>query len=123
MRKLLVCGTRSKVSYAERVFSFLDAEKNSLYDREVLLEIIEGCCPDSADQYAEQWAKKNGVPIQHFPSHSGNYLQRNIEMVKVCNEVLAFWDGFSYGTAHTIATAILWDKPVHIVQLVKGAKK
>ena len=119
--KILVCGTRKK-GYEQLVINelnilFGESEElswNSIYGEG---EIIEGCCPDSADEYAENWVIKRGLKIHHFPSHSGNYLKRNIEMVDLADEVIAFWDGFSYGTCHTIATAVLKNKPVKIIKI------
>lgn len=109
----LICGSRRNIpEYKELVFYELDKilKHNPI-------SIIEGCCPDSADSYAEEWAIKNNVPIQHHPSHSGNYLRRNIEMVDKADNVIAFWDGFSYGTAHTIATATAKGISVIIIDL------
>ena len=111
---LLVCGTRLKsLDYRRTVHDALDSvAKQHGYPS---LKIVEGCCPDSADAFAESWALYNRVPILHFPSEPGNYLKRNIEMVNACDEVLAFWDRFSYGTAHTIANALLLKKKVTIL--------
>jgi hypothetical protein len=116
--KLLVCGTRQKYFSFQyqnlvyvNIFSYRWIEKN------MPLEIIEGCCKRSADEYAEECVEDNDIPIHHFPANRGNYIKRNIEMVDACDEILAFWDGFSYGTAHTIATAVLKNKPVKIVDL------
>ena len=124
MSNWLVCGTRvqNKVysnAYKEIVFKELDEmlRMERYMKRNIPDSIIEGCCPDSADQYAEDWATINGIKIQHHPSTSGNYLRRNIEMVKKASLVIAFWDGFSYGTAHTIATAIMYNKPVIVTFL------
>ena len=116
--KLLVCGTRGAR------YDLIDFDKIM---RECLIyvssfnitEIIEGCCPNSADVLAEEWAKQNSVPIKHFPATSNNYLKRNIEMVEEADEVLAFFDGWSYGTAHTIANAVMRHKPVRIVEVKK----
>ena len=108
--KLLVCGSRGKFSnYREKVFNTLDE-----YKSKCVIEIVEGCCPDSADRYAEEWAEKNNVKIHHFPSNSGNYLKRNIQMLEECDEIVAFWDGWSYGTAQTIAQAVMmgYDEPL-----------
>jgi hypothetical protein len=108
----LVCGSRGKFqNYRELVRAMLDRYKITIF------KIIEGCCPDSADQFAEEWAKENNITIKHFPANTGNYLKRNIEMVHACDIVLAFWDGFSYGTAHTIATAKLNRKEIFIIPL------
>ena len=118
----LICGTRKK-GYKEIVFRELD---RVLYDKRALASkkldfkpntIIEGCCPDSADVYAEEWANKNNIEIQHHPSTSGNYLSRNVEMVKKATLVIAFWDGYSYGTAHTIANAVKRNIPVEIINI------
>jgi hypothetical protein len=121
MVKLLICGTRKK-GYEKKVREALDRERKnsegSFYETgKFFLEIVEGCCPDSADEYAERWAKETNVKIYHFPSTSGNYLKRNIDMVEFADEVLAFWDGYSYGTAHAIATAIKLNKPVRIIEI------
>ena len=119
--KLLVCGTRGRGSR-----EFIKEKLMECYNSDLALnprgapfefEIIEGCCPDSADEVAEEWAKEHGVKINHYPSTSGNYLKRNVEMVNACNMVFAFWDGFSYGTAHTIARATMKRKPVAIFKV------
>lgn len=112
--KLMVCGTRKKVKLYQ-VMVFLNLSKaQELYED---LEIIEGCCKDSADEYAEKWAEMNKVKLHHYPATSGTYLKRNVEMVDDCDIVVAFWDGYSYGTAHSIAQAVLLKKPVEIIYL------
>ena len=107
----LICGTRKK-GYKELVFKELNKLKSNKPT-----SIIEGCCPDSADEYAENWAKENNINIQHHPSTLGNFLKRNIEMVNKADLVIAFWDGYSYGTAHTIAQAVMRKIPVIIYYL------
>ena len=69
----------------------------------------------SADEWAEAYAEKNDIKVNHFPSNKGNYLRRNIEMVDIADEVIAFWDGYSYGTAHTIALAVKKGIPIRII--------
>ena len=116
--KILICGTRKKKDYAQLVFNILnelDKDGEFLED----LEIIEGCCFNSADEWAEVWCKEAKVKIHHFPSTSGNYLKRNIEMVEQADRVIAFWDKFSYGTCHAIATAVMMNKPVKIIDINK----
>jgi len=120
----LICGTQIKnKSYKRVVFKILDKQvwnERFIYKDWKPESIIEGCCQDSADSYAEEWAIKEGINIQHFPSTSGNYLKRNIEMVRKLTRndlVIAFWDGFSYGTAHTIANATARKIPVMVIFL------
>lgn len=118
IEKWLVCGTRRK-GYEQLVFDKLDGmcARHKDFNGGLDLTIVEGCCPDSADAYAEKWAEKNGVKILHHPGEPGTYLKRNVEMVEKVNLVIAFWDGWSYGTAHTIAQAIMNHKEVVVVKL------
>lgn len=119
--KYLICGSRSKKNaYKEKVFKQLDKLVRSYraYIDDWKPEcIIEGECEDSADIYSKEWAKKNDIRVMPFPSVKGKYLNRNIRMVKIADEVIAFWDGYSYGTAHTIAQAILQSKPVTLIKI------
>ena len=118
--KYLICGSRSKKDYKDVVFKQLDKLLKS-YRRYIdgwkPECIIEGECPGSADVYSKQWAEKNNIEVRPFRSEKGKFLKRNIEMVKLADEVIAFWNGFSYGTAHTIAQAILQSKPVTLVKI------
>jgi hypothetical protein len=109
----LICGTRRK-GYKEKVFQELDKLMTEHNRPE---SIIEGCCPDSADVYAEDWAMKKGIRIQHHPSAPGNYLKRNIEMVGKADLVICFWDFFSYGTAHTLAHAAMQNKKIVVIPI------
>ena len=122
----LVCGSRIKnnTKYRELVFKTLDEYIDMfvpLQDEKgnYLIKIIQGECLDSADIYSKEWAIKNNIEYEGFPSKKGFYLTRNVEMVTVSDEVIAFWNGYSYGTAHTIAQGILHKKEVTIIDLFK----
>jgi hypothetical protein len=122
--RLLVCGTRGKGFKPELIKERLNSRHSCDYSlnpsgSEMEWVIIEGCCPDSPDVIAEEWAREHNVEVKHYPANSGNYLKRNIEMVDDCTMVFAFWDGFSYGTAHTIATAVMKKKPVAIWKVTR----
>lgn len=117
----LVCGSRNK-NYKDLVFKTLDeflASHREFYGSDWKPDcIIEGCCPDSADVWSEEWAEKNGISFERHPAKKGSHLLRNIEMVRSNpSEVISFWDGFSYGTAHTIAQAILNGVSVTLVEI------
>ena len=116
--KLLICGTRKAHSYRGLVYTKLSQIKSAINKTDDL-EIIEGCCPDSADKWAEEWAIAREIKIYHYPSTSGNYLKRNIEMIEQADMVIAFWDDFSYGTAHTIAHAAKKGILINIVDISK----
>lgn len=112
--KILICGTRG--------CDLTDEHKKLIYDTLYHNELVEGCCPDSPDVIAESIADKMDIFIHHFPSYSGNYIKRNIEMVALADEILAFWDGISYGTAHTIASGIKKGIKVTIIEVKKREK-
>ena len=124
--KWLVCGTRMKNNkkYKELVFKKLDEYVDCfvpLQDENgnLMIEIVQGECPNSADVYAREWALKNNIECKKFPSEKGKYLTRNVEMVMFSDEIIAFWNGYSYGTAQTIAQGILQGKEVTIIDLFK----
>lgn len=121
MKMILVCGTRvsPEKSYAVAVVNELEHRIGFRTDAKSWCTIIHGACPNSADEYADTWAKANNIPVLSFPATSGNYLQRNIEMVEQADELIAFFDGFSYGTAHTIARAVMKGIPIKIIPVTK----
>jgi len=118
MVTVLVCGSRKslKARYAKVVSDMLSKLPN-------YIKVIHGNCKNSADEFADECCKLNNIPVKAYPSTKGNYLKRNIEMVKACDIVLAFWDGFSYGTAHTIAQAVLHKKDIIVIDLDKKIKE
>lgn len=122
----LVCGSRKGgkpyLNYRDLVSKKLDeilSFHQEFYGNDWKPEcIISGHCPDSADVYAEEWANNNGITVERHPAKKGGFLLRNIEMVKSNpSEVIAFWNGFSYGTAHTIAQSILNMKSVSVIKI------
>ncbi len=120
----LVTGSRKKYStrYKSKVFDILTrtlvAHRKQLGKSWKPECILHGNCSNSADEYADMWAKFYGIKVERHPASKGNYLKRNINMVKSdISEVFAFWDGFSYGTAHTISHSILQGLPVTIIKI------
>lgn len=120
--KLLVCGTQMKFDYSKQVKDELDKLFSKLTPsvrQEYPLHLIHGGCPDSADVYAQAWAASKNIPITRYSSNAGHYLKRNIEMVKDADYVLAFYDGFSYGTAHTVINALMKGIEVDVYPIIK----
>lgn len=116
--KLLVCGSRKNfVDYKMLVWTHLAVLCNDK------TELIEGCCKGSADEFAENFAQEYGLKIHHFPSTSGNYLKRNIEMAELCDECLAFHDKFSYGTSQCVINVVRLGKPVKVVDISRGGSR
>jgi hypothetical protein len=72
-------------------------------------EIISGGA-DGADAMAKRYAHARGWPYREFPADWKKWgkaagILRNRDIVRHADQVIAFWDGESRGTAHTIETA------------------
>ncbi len=105
-----------------REFSDYELLKSSLKqlqkDRTVIQVVSGGA--RGADTLGERWADENGIDKKIFPAQWDRYGKhagfiRNKDIVRNCDEVIAFWDGKSRGTADTIATARLEGKKVTII--------
>lgn len=118
---MIVCGTRGAIlDEVQMEYILKQLVPPKVFNDKFI--IMHGACPDSADEVAEKIAQRNNWGTAPYPSNSGNYLKRNIEMVGKLEQgdiVLAFWDGFSYGTAHTIATAVMRDIDVTVYKVKK----
>lgn len=116
--KLAVVGSRdfNNYSLAEKAISEL-VQKNSI------TELISGGA-GGADLLAERYAKEHSIPITvHRPDWAGHKRgaghRRNETIVNSADLVLAFWDGKSKGTKHTLDLACKLGKKVHIVVFEK----
>lgn len=63
-----------------------------------------------ADSLAEKFAKDYGIPVKIFPAEWDVYgksagYKRNVQIIKYADVVIAFWDGHSKGTKHSIDIA------------------
>jgi hypothetical protein len=74
-----------------------------------------------ADSLARRYARENGIRmVEHFPNWKrhgrvAGFL-RNEKIVKDAEVVVAFWDGKSKGTQHTISLAERKGIDVHVVE-------
>lgn len=82
-------------------------------------EIIHGGAM-GADSIAQSYAEQHNIPTRIirpiYPGQGSYYLHRNAEMIALCDEVFAFWDGESRGTAFTIRYAQAREKKVTIIR-------
>ena len=104
--KLAVIGSRSFHNYA----FMCDILK--WYD---ISSIISGGAR-GADKLAEQYAMEHSIPIKVFPANWDKYgkragFLRNEQIIDACDEVVAFWDSISSGTAHSLKLAEEKGKP------------
>lgn len=74
------------------------------------------------DRTAEAAARKRGLPVMIFAAEWGKYgkaagMIRNEYIVAVADQIIAFYDGTSRGTANTIDRARKAGKPVEVIPL------
>jgi hypothetical protein len=82
-------------------------------------EIISGGAK-GADALAERYAHDNNIPLIVILANWEQHGKaagpiRNQQIIEACEQVIAFWDGQSKGTGHTIKTAKAKGKPTKIV--------
>lgn len=108
MKRVLICGGTDytdEKTFIETLDKYTDRENTVL---------VSGHAK-GADTLAEEYAGKNGIEIKVFPAQWSKYGKsagpiRNKEMLDYISEaeehfVIAFWNGRSRGTKHTIETA------------------
>ena len=74
------------------------------------------------DTYAKEYAIQNGIIYEEYlPDYSrfgrSAPILRDIEIVRNCDYLLAFWNGESKGTKFTIEYAQKFGKPVRIIRI------
>jgi predicted Rossmann fold nucleotide-binding protein DprA/Smf involved in DNA uptake len=72
-----------------------------------------------ADSLVAKYAKANKILLEEHIPEWDKYgksagFKRNARIIDSCDEVIAFWDGISKGTAHSVAYAKARNKPVFI---------
>lgn len=82
--------------------------------------IISGGAP-GVDSWAAGEARRRGMVVHFYPADWKRYgrqagFLRNVEMVKAANRIVAFWDGRSRGTRHTIDIANREGKPCEVIR-------
>lgn len=110
--KLLIVGSRS----------ITDLDISEYIPNDVDLIISGGA--SGIDTIAEQFAdnhsiEKTIIQPQYNLYRKGAPLKRNEQMVKICDCVLAFWDGKSRGTMHTVEYAKKLNKPATVITITK----
>lgn len=73
------------------------------------------------DTTAVEAAKACGLKVEEYPALWNRYgksagFKRNYNIVDNADKVIAFWNGISRGTQHTISIARLAGKPVEVIE-------
>ena len=112
--KVGIVGSREFKNYE----LFSDAMKQYLSD---ISWVVSGGAP-GADSVAEKWAKENKKMLTIYPADwlnlgkKAGYV-RNTDIVKNSDMIIAFWDGKSKGTKHTIGLAQKMGKECKIINV------
>ncbi len=93
---------------------------NSVLEKYHIAEIVSGGAY-GADTLGERWAKANNIPTRIFLPDWNRFgrsagFRRNHDIIDNCDLCIAFWDGASRGTAHSINLARQAHKEVLIVK-------
>lgn len=109
--KYAIVGSRSFTNY-----QFIEKTLNQ-FDN--ITEIISGGAK-GVDTLAEQYAKEKNIKLTIFPANWNKFgksagMIRNKDIINNCDVCVAFWDGESKGTTHSIAVAERKDKKLVII--------
>ncbi|MBP1576666.1 MAG: DUF2493 domain-containing protein [Oscillospiraceae bacterium] len=119
VKRIVVAGSRDYENY-EEVKTYIEACIRELQKKNTLIFLSGGC--RGVDMLGERYAKENGFPIERYPANWKKYgksagPKRNLQMVRICDGVICFWDGKSKGTASVIRYAKEFGKPLWVKQI------
>lgn len=115
--KLAIVGSRSFCDY-----ELLKTKVNEHFSN--VQTIVSGGAK-GADALGERYAKDNGINTEiHVPEwdrygKSAGY-RRNVDIINNADSVIAFWDGESKGTKHSIDIAKKLGKSIVVIRYVNS---
>jgi hypothetical protein len=113
--KVAVVGSRTFIDY-----DILKKNLDIIHEKKPITYIVSGGAK-GADSLGEKWAKENNIESLIFIpdwdkfGKSAGY-KRNESIIINSDIVIAFWDGKSKGTQHSINLSKQHNKPVFIVK-------
>jgi len=112
--KLAIIGSRTFNDY------ILLQETLKIYLPKITL-VVSGAAK-GADSLGERWALENNIQTLIFPAEWDKYGKRagyirNESIIKSCDYAVAFWDGESKGTAHSLFLCKKYNKYVDIIKI------
>jgi hypothetical protein len=105
-----------------RVFNDYELLCNHLEEYKSKVTLVVSGKANGADYLGEKWAIDNNIQTLIFPADWKTHgkragLIRNQDIIKNCDGVVAFWDGISKGTSHSLSLATKYSKPIKIVRI------
>lgn len=112
--KLAVVGSRNFNDY-----SLMKKYLDKIHSVEPITCIISGGAA-GADALSEVWAHENNISTLIFKPNWNKYGKRagfirNEDIIKSCDKCIAYWDGVSKGTKHSINLCKKYSKKCKIV--------
>lgn len=112
--KLAIIGSRTFNNYV------LLKETLEPYKPKITLMVSGGA--KGADSLGERWAKENNIEIKIFLPDWDKFGKRagfirNEDIIKTCECCIAFWDGKSTGTKHSIDLCKKYNVPLKIINV------
>jgi len=110
--KFAIIGSRTFTDYGLLQRILLKFNKD-------ITEVVSGGAK-GADSLGKKYAIENGLAFTEFKPDWEKYgksagYRRNVDIIENCDWVVAFWDGLSKGTAHSINIARNKRKPTIII--------
>lgn len=112
--KLAIIGSRTFNDY-ELLCDHLEEHLNTT------TMVVSGAAR-GADSLGEKWAINNDIETLIFPADWDKYGKRagyirNEDIIKNCDFCIAFWDGVSKGTMHSVSLCKKYNKPVTLIRV------
>jgi hypothetical protein len=112
--KLAIIGSRTFNNY-ELLYDHLEEHLNTT------TMVVSGAAR-GADSMGERWAKENDIETLIFPAEWDKYGKRagyirNEDIIKNCDFCVAFWDGASKGTLHSVLLCKKYNKQYKIINI------
>jgi len=112
--KLAIIGSRTFTDYQ------LLKEKLDLHKSKITMVVSGGA--RGADSLGERWARDNKIPTCIFLPDWNKFGKRvgfirNEDIIKNCDICIAFWDGISSGTKHSISLCEKYKVPYVVINI------
>ena len=105
-----------------RIFDDYKLLQETLEQHKSRITLVVSGAAKGADSLGEKWALENNIETLIFPADWNKHGKkagfiRNEDIIKNCDCCIAFWDGISKGTKHSISLCKKYNKPYQIIEI------